>query len=333
MLQIAIIFLSLFILEVLYFKVADYFNIIDKPSERGSSKFITLRGGGIIFYISALIWFIFYGREYWLFFTGLSIVSILSFVDDIHSLSARLRLPLQFIGILLLLCQLIWSTCNGLCPDSVHIFYILFFVIAGLIVCTGAMNIFNFMDGINGITGGYSLIVLAAILYTLNSHTMQAGESLGHWVSSLVTITLLADVVFCFFNFRPRAKCFAGDVGSVSIAFIILFSLGFIIVQTHDLSLLSFLVVYGVDGCLTIIHRIMLHEKISLPHRKHLYQIMANELHVPHVVVSLVYMVVQALCCAWYIAVPGYLTLFLQVLVLSVVYVLFMRRFFHLHQG
>ena len=296
--HLAIIFLFLFILEIGYFKIADHYNIIDKPSERGSSKFITLRGGGIIFYLGACVWFLLSGCHYPLFFVGLSIVSMLSFVDDIHSLSPLLRLPLQFIGILLLLCQLIWSTCNGLCPDSAHIFYILFFVIAGLIVCTGAMNVFNFMDGINGITGGYSLIVLTAILYTLNSHTMQAGESLGHWVSSLVTITLLADVVFCFFNFRPRAKCFAGDVGSVSIAFIILFSLGFIIVQTHDL-----------------------------------YQIMANELHVPHVVVSLVYMVVQALCCAWYIAVPGYLTLFLQVLVLSVVYVLFMRRFFHLHQG
>ena len=331
--HLAIIFLLLFFLEIVYFKIAGHYNIIDKPSERGSSKFITLRGGGIIFYFGAWVWFLLSGCHYPLFFVGLSIVSMLSFVDDIHSLSPLLRLPLQFIGILLLLCQLIWSTCNGLCPDSAHIFYILFFVIAGLIVCTGAMNIFNFMDGINGITGGYSLIVLTAILYTLNSHTMQAGESLGHWVSSLVTITLLADVVFCFFNFRPRAKCFAGDVGSVSIAFIILFSLGFIIVQTHDLSLLSFLVVYGVDGCLTIIHRIMLHEKISLPHRKHLYQIMANELHVPHVVVSSVYMVVQALCCAWYIAVPGYLTLFLQVLVLSIVYVLFMRRFFHLHQG
>ena len=331
--HLAIIFLLLFILEIVYFRVADHYNIIDKPSERGSSKFITLRGGGIIFYLGAWVWFLLSGFHYPFFFAGLSIVSVLSFVDDIHSLSPLLRLPLQFIGILLLLCQLIWSICNGSCADSAHIPYIIFFVFAGLIVCTGAMNIFNFMDGINGITGGYSLIVLTAILYTLNSHTMQAGESLGHWVSSLVTITLLADVVFCFFNFRSRAKCFAGDVGSVSIAFIILFSLGFIIVQTHDLSLLSFLVVYGVDGCLTIIHRIMLHEKISLPHRKHLYQIMANELHVPQVVVSSVYMVVQTLCCAWYIAVPGYLTLFLQVLVLSVVYVLFMRHFFHLHQG
>ena len=331
--HLAIIFLFLFILEIVYFRVAGHYNIIDKPSERGSSKFVTLRGGGIIFYLGAWVWFLLSGFHYPFFFAGLSIVSMLSFVDDIHSLSPLLRLPLQFIGILLLLCQLVFSLCNGSCADSAHIPYIIFFVFAGLIVCTGAMNIFNFMDGINGITGGYSLIVLTAILYTLNSHTMQAGESLGHWVSSLVTITLLADVVFCFFNFRSRAKCFAGDVGSVSIAFIILFSLGFIIVQTRDLSLLSFLVVYGVDGCLTIIHRLMLHEKISLPHRKHLYQIMANELHVPHVAVSLAYMAVQFICYAWYIASPGYLTLCLQITILSIVYVLFMKRFFHLHQS
>ena len=331
--HLAIIFLFLFILEIVYFRVAGHYNIIDKPSERGSSKFVTLRGGGIIFYLGAWVWFLLSGFHYPFFFAGLSIVSMLSFVDDIHSLSPLLRLPLQFIGILLLLCQLVFSLCNGSCADSAHIPYIIFFVFAGLIVGTGAMNIFNFMDGINGITGGYSLIVLTAILYTLNSHTMQAGESLGHWVSSLVTITLLADVVFCFFNFRSRAKCFAGDVGSVSIAFIILFSLGFIIVQTRDLSLLSFLVVYGVDGCLTIIHRLMLHEKISVPHRKHLDQILANELHVPHVAVSLAYMAVQFICCAWYIASPGYLTLCLQITILSIVYVLFMKRFFHLHQS
>ena len=146
MLQIAIIFLSLFILEVLYFKVADYFNIIDKPSERGSSKFITLRGGGIIFYIGALIWFIFYGREYWLFFTGLSLVSILSFVDDIHSLSARLRLPLQFIGMLLLLFQLILGNNCIIDINSSGFFTIVLILVLGLVICTGAMNVFNFMS-------------------------------------------------------------------------------------------------------------------------------------------------------------------------------------------
>lgn len=332
MLQIAIIFLSLFILEVLYFKVADYFNIIDKPSERGSSKFITLRGGGIIFYIGALIWFIFYGREYWLFFTGLSMVSILSFVDDIHSLSARLRLPLQFIGMLLLLSQLILGNNSIIDINSSGFFTIVLILVLGLVICTGAMNVFNFMDGINGITGGYSLVVLAFILYTLNTNILFEGNSVLPIVCNLVKMILLADVVFCLFNFRKRAKCFAGDVGSVSIAFIILFTLGFIIVNTRNLSWLSFLVVYGVDGCLTIIHRLMLHEDISQPHRKHLFQIMANELKIPHVVVSLVYMFVQMLCCFWYIINPNYLTLLLQILILSIAYILFMRKFFKLHK-
>lgn len=332
MLQIAIIFLSLFILEVLYFKVADYFNIIDKPSERGSSKFITLRGGGIIFYIGVLIWFIFYGREYWLFFTGLSLVSILSFVDDIHSLSARLRLPLQFIGMLLLLFQLILGNNCIIDINSSGFFTIVLILVLGLVICTGAMNVFNFMDGINGITGGYSLVVLAFILYTLNTNILFEGNSVLPIVCNLVKMILLADVVFCLFNFRKRAKCFAGDVGSVSIAFIILFTLGFIIVNTRNLSWLSFLVVYGVDGCLTIIHRLMLHEDISQPHRKHLFQIMANELKIPHVVVSLVYMFVQMLCCFWYIINPNYLTLLLQILILSIAYILFMRKFFKLHK-
>ena len=331
MLYIAIIFLLLFVLELIYFKIADHFNIIDRPSERGSSKYVTLRGGGVIFYLAALIWFLFSGFHFWLFFAGLSLVSLLSFIDDIYSLSPRLRLPLQFIGILLLLCQLTIQFTKGVALDTTGYFYIALFVVVGLIVCTGAMNVFNFMDGINGITGGYSLIVLLAILFTLQTLDYFEGVEATDWLSALLVVTLLADIVFCFFNFRSRAKCFAGDVGSVAIAFIILFSLGFIIVQTHNLSWLAFAVVYGVDGCLTIVHRLMLHEKISLPHRKHLYQIMANELHIPHASVSLIYMVVQAICCMWYIYQPTYATLFLQILILSIIYILFMRKFFHLH--
>ena len=284
MLQIAIIFLSLFILEVLYFKVADYFNII------------------------------------------------LSFVDDIHSLSARLRLPLQFIGMLLLLSQLILGNNSIIDINSSGFFTIVLILVLGLVICTGAMNVFNFMDGINGITGGYSLIVLSAILFILDKETLLGQSSEVETIVSLLKIVLSAALVFCFFNFRSRAKCFAGDVGSVSIAFIILFSLGFIVVNTGNLSWLSFLVVYGVDGCLTILHRLMLHENISQPHRKHLFQIMANELKVPHVIVSAVYMAVQLLCCIWYILYPGYLTLFCQIIILSIIYILFMRKFFKLHQ-
>jgi UDP-N-acetylmuramyl pentapeptide phosphotransferase/UDP-N-acetylglucosamine-1-phosphate transferase len=64
-----LVFIGLFFLELLYFKVANYFNIIDKPNERSSHSSITLRGGGIIFYFGALIYFIYSGFQYPWFFS------------------------------------------------------------------------------------------------------------------------------------------------------------------------------------------------------------------------------------------------------------------------
>ena len=127
------------------------------------------------------------------------------------------------------------------------------------------------MDGINGITGGYSLVILAALAY-INKEVVTFVEA------DFIYTVICSVLVFCFFNFRKRAKCFAGDVGSVSIAFILLFLIGRLIIRTGDFSWIVLLSVYGVDSVLTIIHRLMLHENIGLPHRKHLYQIMANEL-------------------------------------------------------
>ena len=145
---------------------------------------------------------------------------------------------------------------------------------------------------------------------------------------------ICAVAVFCFFNLRKKAKCFAGDVGSVAIAFIVLFLLGKLMLTTMNFSWIILLAVYGVDSVLTIIHRIMLHENIGNPHRKHLYQIMANELKMPHVVVSSIYMVVQAVIVVGYIACYnyGYWYLLGVILLLSIVYILFMKKYFKLHK-
>lgn len=184
------------------------------------------------------------------------------------------------------------------------------------------------MDGINGITGGYSLVVLTALVF-INGVYVPFVEP------ALIYTMLCAVLVFNFFNFRKQAKCFAGDVGSVSIAFVILFLIGMLIIRTENFSWIVLLAVYGVDSVLTIIHRLMLHENIGLPHRKHLYQIMANELKIPHVVVSLVYMLVQAVVIAGYFLFPGneYGYLSGTIIALSLVYILFMKRFFCLHQA
>ena len=310
-----IILVLLFLAELFYFRIADKYNIIDKPNERSSHTRITLRGGGIIFYLGALVYFLTSQFEYPWFMLALTLVTVISFVDDIRSISQGLRLVFHFTAMGLMFYQwelftLPWWT-----------------VVVALIACTGIINAYNFMDGINGITGGYSLVVLGALAF------------INHWVVSfvepgLIYTMLCAVLVFNFFNFRKRAKCFAGDVGAVSIAFIILFLIGKLIIDTEDFSWIVLLAVYGADSVLTIVHRLMLHENIGLPHRKHLYQIMANELKIPHVAVSLTYMVVQGVVVAGYLVLReyGYVYLAGSILLLSILYLLFMRKFFHLHQ-
>lgn len=305
----------LFLAELFYFRIADRFNIIDKPNERSSHSKVTLRGGGIIFYFGALAYFLTSGFDYSWFMLALTLVTFISFVDDIKSTKQMTRLLFHFSAMALMFYQ--W----GLFSLS------WWWIIIALIVCTGIINAYNFMDGINGITGGYSLVILAALAY-INKEIIPFVEG------DFIYTVLCSVLVFCFFNFRRKAKCFAGDVGSVSIAFILLFLIGKLMIQTGDFSWIVLLSVYGVDSVLTIIHRLMLHENIGLPHRKHLYQLMANELKIPHVMVSSIYMIVQALIIAGYILClnHGYLYLLGIILILSLIYVYFIRKYFRLHQ-
>ncbi len=311
-----VILVLLFLAELFYFKLADKCNIIDKPNERSSHTKVTLRGGGIIFYFGALACFLTNHWEYPWFMVALTLIAFISFVDDIRSTSQGLRLVFHFSAMVLMFYQ--W----GLFSLS------WWWIIVALIICTGIINAYNFMDGINGITGGYSLVVLVALAY-INAEIMPFVEP------ALINTVLCSVLVFCFFNFRKKAKCFAGDVGSVSIAFILLFLIGKLILTTGDFSWIILLSVYGVDSILTIIHRLMLHENIGLPHRKHMYQLMANELKMPHVVVALIYMVAQAVIIMGYISCQsyGYTFLLCMVLLLGIVYICFMKKFFALHQS
>ena len=335
-----IIFVLLLVAELVYFRIADKCNIIDKPNQRSSHSTIVLRGGGIIFMIGAWVWSAFFGFYYPWFLAGLTLVAGVSFVDDIHSLPDSVRLVAQFAAAAMAFYQL----------DILH-WEMWWIVLVALIVYVGATNVINFMDGINGITAGYALAVLVP-LGLLNTNYRELATNLttnyssivssdGVFVDqSLIVAAIIAAIVFCIFNFRPKgkAKCFAGDVGSIGIAFIMLFLLGNVIMKTGDITWLIFLLVYGVDGCLTIIHRIMLHENLGEAHRKHAYQIMANELKIGHVKVTLLYMAMQLavslgfiyLCpdnvlCHWMYFVGA-------LAVLAIAYVLFMKRYYHLHE-
>lgn len=321
MITYIIIFILLLIAELLYFRIADKCNIIDKPNERSSHSTIVLRGGGIIFLIGVWIWSAFFGFQYPWFLAGLTLVAGISFVDDIHSLPDSVRLVAQFAAAAMAFYQL------GILHWSMW-----WIILLALIVYVGATNVINFMDGINGITAGYSLAVLIPLALVNLTDTFVA--------QSLIVSTILASLVFCVFNFRPKgkAKCFAGDVGSIGIAFIMLFLLGHLIIRTGDITWLIFLLVYGVDGCLTIAHRIMLHENLGEAHRKHAYQIMANELKIGHVKVALLYMVIQLIISLGFIyscpntMLAHWVYLIGAFAVLAIAYILFMKKYYHLHE-
>lgn len=326
-----IIAVILVIAELVYFKIADKCNIIDRPNERSSHSSIVLRGGGIIFLLGVWVWSAFFGFSYPFFLVAVTLAAGVSFVDDIHSLPDSVRLVAQFAAMGLMIWQ-IFASGAGNFAFGESLWVKIMFVVLALIVCVGATNIYNFMDGVNGITAAYSLAVLVPLV--LMNHKLMFVDA------SFLVVMLIAVLVFSLFNFRPKgkAKCFAGDVGSVGMAFIVLFAIGLLVARTGDVTWLIFLLVYGVDGCMTILHRMMLHENLGEAHRKHAYQIMANELGIGHVKVSLIYMSLQLLVSLGFVylcpdsVLAHWIYLSVAIMVLALAYVLFMKKYYHLHE-
>ena len=269
------ILILLFIIELFYFKIADKYNIIDKPNLRSSHNTITLRGGGIVFYIGALIYFIYSDFQYPWFFLGLTLMTLISFLDDILTLSNKIRLIVHFASVLLMAYQL----------DVFSLPW--YYLLITFIVVVGVINAYNFMDGINGITACYSLAVGCLL--------MLANSKIEFVDQKLIIYSMLGVIVFTFFNFRTNAKTFAGDVGAVSIAYILLFCLGALIIKSGNLIYILFLTVYGVDAVWTIIRRLKLRENIFEAHRSHLYQFLGNEAGYNKLLISFLYGFIQFL--------------------------------------
>ena len=288
-----IIIIALIISMQIYFAFAFKYRIIDKPNDRTSHRKLTLRGGGIIF---PFVFLLFTGHEvlfndypfylntapkpnFWLFGLGLLLICTISFIDDIIDLSSKIRLLFHFVSVSLLLYFLnlfhllpIWAI--PLC----------YFVIVGI------LNAYNFMDGINGISGLYSMVLLCS-LWFVNEYLVEFVKP------DFIIYPILATGVFLYFNFRKRAKCFLGDIGSMGIAFWILALLGLLIIKTGEIKYLLFLTIYGVDVTATIVERIKLKENILKPHRRHLYQLFANEKNIDHRLISFAYALFQVIIC------------------------------------
>lgn len=267
------ILLLLFIgIELIYFRIADYYNIIDKPNNRSSHTVITLRGGGIIFPIAILV-------AYLLGYVSLTVVlavvlvAVVSFIDDIKPLSTLPRFISHIVAIGLVFYELnLFSQAVWLLP----LIFVLFL---------GWVNVFNFMDGINGITVLYSFVAISSFSFL---------EVSKDSLPLLITVGLSC-CAFGFFNVRKKAKTFAGDVGSISMALFLAYFMIKTIILSGQIGYLFFLSAYGIDGIITIFTRIKKKENILEPHRSHLYQYLANELGYSHITVSLLYAGIQLL--------------------------------------
>lgn len=269
--MIYIALLLLFIgIELIYFKIADHYNIIDKPNSRSSHSSITLRGGGIIFPIAIIIACLL-GYFSWAIVIAVVLVAVVSFIDDIKPLSQLPRFASHAIAIALVFYDL------NLFYQAIWILPIIFILLIGWV------NAFNFMDGINGITVLYAFVAIVSFSFLPINH-----DSLP----LLITMGLSC-CAFGIFNVRKKAKTFAGDVGSISMALFLGYFMIKTILDSGQIGYLLFLSVYGIDAIITIFTRIKKKENILQPHRSHLYQYLANELGYSHILVSFIYAGIQ----------------------------------------
>ena len=303
-----VLLIALLAVELLYMRFARALGVVQGCHQRDSHSRPTVIGGGIVFYVAGVVAILMVAPVDWWLFGGITVLAAISFADDLRPQSVCSRLVVQALAVGAVLyaagCSLWW-----------------------LVPALAFVNACNFMDGINGLAAGYNLLLMLTLL--------AAEHLLGYEYNALTLCTLAACIVFTFFNFRTRPSCFAGDVGSITVAAIALYLLAELMAAAGSLRFVAFVAVYGVDAALTIVHRILLRRPIWRAHRMHLYQLLSNEVGLPHLVTASIYVCVQLLINVGALLIaPDYDYAYLAAVIaaLSVVYIILIRRYFPLHQ-
>lgn len=264
----------LLLLALIYHRLALKFKIIDNPNHRSSHRHATVRGGGILFPIAVVFWWMAYDFDHTWMVIGIVWISAISLLDDIYTLSSKIRFGIQFIALSMAFYDLgVFEQINWIGLP------LLYFIALGII------NAINFMDGINGITGLYGIVFLGSIL-AVNAYTPIFDQH-------LIRYEILAICVFLIFNLRKKALMFAGDIGSISLAYLMIYLLVQWYLVSGSWTIILFLLIYGADVFLTMAQRLKNKENVLEPHRLHLYQLFVNQGKMYHVNVALVYALLQ----------------------------------------
>ena len=280
---------------------------MDVPNERSSHQHLPVRGMGIALIALFIAFYFFHTHQYFLTL-GLILASITGYLDDLKNLRRRIRLPLYLASLLLalvdiqLLLKIEW-----------------YWLAVSMVVALGVINTYNFMDGINGITGFYSIVFFGTIAYMNSKY--QITEDMG----SLSMAMLIFFLVFGWFNYQKQAKAFLGDSGSVAIGLLAVYLLVKVGIYLKEWKIIIFLSVYGVDSVATIVLRLLRKENIFKAHRSHLYQNLVNEKKWSHMQVAGIYafcqLIINALAIHWLEGgfIPS-INLFYIILILGFIY-------------
>lgn len=276
---ISAFFMSYFLAK-LFYSHAEKLGFVAYPNHRSSHTMPTFTAGGVAFVVSflALSYFASLDMHWWLnIFLGTSLLAIISIIDDKKHVSAIIRLGGQMIAVMIL------YYCAYAYFQQHSLFFSLFFIVASV----WFINLFNFMDGINTIAALEAIVILLCAciqLYYFSSN---------YPLISIFLLAAAAIVGFLPWNMSP-AKLFMGDVGSVSLAFIIL-SLALLSMTQSALNIYSWLILlamFWLDATITLLVRIYRNEAWHQAHCSHFYQKWAKQCK-NHVKVSLTYMLIN----------------------------------------
>lgn len=287
----------------IYYRWAKKNQIVDVPNERSSHTHQPIRGMGVIFPIvfgvfAVITWYnatslssplislqnigpLFIG-------SGVLIAGITGFIDDRLDLRSFIRLPLYTLSVVVSLYPMM----------SVNMYYVWWFFVL-IIVIVGIINTYNFMDGINGITGFYTSILLISVIALLLFEDLALLVSYQLETFALITLAFL--LAFGIFNYRNKALAFLGDAGSVSIGLLVSIILVWVGYTFQRWDVLILLLVYGVDSVGTIILRLIRKENIFKAHRSHFYQDLVHINGLKHLQVAFLYALMQAIINVVYI--------------------------------
>ena len=294
---LVVILLSLYA----YFPIAKKRGMLAGVNHRSSHSKPVVTGTGFIFYIS----YIFYMLSFlsstwempWALFTGITMLAVVSFIDDLKDLWFFIRLVVQLVAVALMLYQIYIDFSMDLLSMNASILIIL--AIVGTIFSIGFVNLYNFMDGLNGMMVGITISALS-IFALIDFYVVDFIDD------ALLLYTAVPTLVFAFFNARKQAKCFAGDVGSVVLGFVMVYMLLSLLMETGNIVYAFIFASVYLEAAMTVIQRLLAGQNIFKPHRIHLFQLLCNEHKHNHVKISAYYALNQMVFGAIIVAMNYY---------------------------